>query len=118
MDTRGPPAYLALGSYFHRMQLPAGRVATTIPQTDGALTVTMAVSLQVFGNLANANDYGDAQNGADSNGRQCLPRMVASGHISRRAMWQGLCISAICLLPARHRPACYRVTDIGTKQRH
>lgn len=62
------------------------------------LAVATALALQIFSNLA--NDYGDAQNGADSAGRQGPPRMVASGRISRDAMQKGLVISAglCCLL--------------------
>ncbi|WP_416191523.1 1,4-dihydroxy-2-naphthoate octaprenyltransferase [Neisseria sp. CCUG12390] len=62
------------------------------------LTVATAVSLQIFSNFA--NDYGDAQNGADSAGRQGPPRMVASGQISPETMRTGLKISAVacCLL--------------------
>ena len=62
------------------------------------LTIATAVALQIFSNLA--NDYGDAQNGADSAGRQGPPRMVAAGRISRHTMQKGLAISAglCCLL--------------------
>lgn len=62
------------------------------------LAVATAVALQIFGNLA--NDYGDAQNGADSAGRQGPPRMVAAGFISRRSMRRGLLVQAglCCLL--------------------
>ncbi|MCP1661042.1 1,4-dihydroxy-2-naphthoate octaprenyltransferase [Neisseria perflava] len=62
------------------------------------LTVATTLALQIFSNFA--NDYGDAQNGADSALRQGPARMSASGKISRRAMQTALAISAIicCLL--------------------
>lgn len=62
------------------------------------LIILTAVSLQIFSNFA--NDYGDAQNGADSANRQGPQRMVASGQISRHAMQTGLLLSAVvcCLL--------------------
>ena len=62
------------------------------------LCLATAVALQIFSNLA--NDYGDAQNGADHNGRQGPARMVASGRLSAAAMRRALLIMALlcCLL--------------------
>ena len=62
------------------------------------LCLATAVALQIFSNLA--NDYGDAQNGADHNGRQGPARMVASGLLSAAAMRRALLIMALlcCLL--------------------
>ncbi len=62
------------------------------------LCLATALALQIFSNLA--NDYGDAQNGADHSGRQGPSRMVASGRLSAAAMQRVLIGTAIlcCLL--------------------
>ena len=67
------------------------------------LCLSTALGLQIFSNLA--NDYGDAQNGADLGRRQGPPRMVAGGYLSRAAMRRGMllmvlfcCVSGSLLL--------------------
>lgn len=56
------------------------------------LAVLTAVLLQILSNLA--NDFGDAQNGADHAGRVGPDRMVASGAISAGAMKQAMGVFA------------------------
>lgn len=57
------------------------------------LCLSTALGLQIFSNLA--NDYGDAQNGADLGRRQGPPRMVAGGYLSRAAMQRGMLATAL-----------------------
>ena len=77
------------------------------------LCLATAVALQIFSNLA--NDYGDAQNGADHNGRQGPARMVASGRLSAAAMRRALLIMALicCLLGILLLSTALSVSAIG-----
>ena len=77
------------------------------------LCLATAVALQIFSNLA--NDYGDAQNGADHNGRQGPARMVASGRLSAAAMRRALLIMALicCLLGILLLSTALNVSAIG-----
>lgn len=77
------------------------------------LCLATAVALQIFSNLA--NDYGDAQNGADHNGRQGPARMVASGRLSAAAMRRALFIMALicCLLGILLLSTALSVSAIG-----
>ncbi|WP_051940569.1 1,4-dihydroxy-2-naphthoate octaprenyltransferase [Stenoxybacter acetivorans] len=56
------------------------------------LSLITAMLLQIFSNLA--NDYGDWQNGADNN-RRNPPRVLASGWLNERQMWQGLLVCGL-----------------------
>ena len=77
------------------------------------LCLATALALQIFSNLA--NDYGDAQNGADHNGRQGPARMVASGRLSAAAMRRALLIMALicCLLGILLLSTALSVSAIG-----
>jgi 1,4-dihydroxy-2-naphthoate polyprenyltransferase len=61
-----------------------------------ALTVLTTVFLQILSNFA--NDYGDAQNGADLAGRQGPTRAVASGQISKQQMLKAIILFVILAL--------------------
>lgn len=57
------------------------------------LTLITTLFLQILSNFA--NDYGDAEHGADHDQRKGPERMVSSGRISKSAMKNGLFLTAI-----------------------